>query len=347
MVKRRLRIRALVLLAAPTAIVACSLFGPLPDVAPELTDGAATPDALAPPPDARTEATADVVNDQASGGDAVFAYTGGVQTFIVPNGVTSVAVKLWGGAGGALGSEYRGGHGAFVFHPAIAVVPGEMLTVIVGGGGGARSEGPGGSPTLTNADGGFGGGGAGTVAAPPNPRYLWGAGGGGRSALIRGADEILTAGGGGGVGYPTSGTTGNGGIACANADGSGGNGEGPGAGQGATLAAGGQGGTGATTPGNPGTALKGGDGLEGGSKASGGGGGGTYGGGSGAHTINAVSGAGGGGSCSTSDGGMIDPAGGVSDPDWLAPAGRGRTGAAIDGGFEGTGANGRVVIRWK
>jgi hypothetical protein len=33
----------------------------------------------------------------------VFAYTGTLNTFVVPSGVTSLTVKLWGGGGGSAG----------------------------------------------------------------------------------------------------------------------------------------------------------------------------------------------------------------------------------------------------
>ena len=59
---------------------------------------------------------------------SVFSYTGTNQTFIVPSGVTSLTVKLWGAGGG-----YQGGSGAFVTG-LLAVTPSDALPLIIGGG---------------------------------------------------------------------------------------------------------------------------------------------------------------------------------------------------------------------
>src|SRR5262249_3353793 len=61
-----------------------------------------------------------------------FSYTGSNQTFVVPDNVTSIFVKLWG-AGGSGGSG-TGGGGGFTSGN-LAVTPGETLILIVGGGG--------------------------------------------------------------------------------------------------------------------------------------------------------------------------------------------------------------------
>src|SRR5881394_4009110 len=75
----------------------------------------------------------------------VFSYTGSLQSYTVPDGITSLDVKLWG----AGGNDWGGG-GAFI-SGSLAVTPGEVLSILVGGGGGT---GPIGS-------GAFGGGGRG------------------------------------------------------------------------------------------------------------------------------------------------------------------------------------------
>jgi hypothetical protein len=102
----------------------------------------------------------------------VFSYTGANQTWVVPTGITSVQVKLWG-AGGAHG----GGSGAFV-SGLLSVTAGQSLTLIVGQGG------------ATNGGATFGGGGAG---------FSSGGAGGGRSGIRNSSNiELVTAAGGGG-----------------------------------------------------------------------------------------------------------------------------------------------------
>ncbi|WP_394795817.1 hypothetical protein [Armatimonas sp.] len=77
---------------------------------------------------------------------SAFSFTGANQVFVVPSGITSLTVKLWGAGGGGLGGFSGGGSGAFVTG-LLTVTPGETLTLIVGGGGGSAGS------------GGFGGGG--------------------------------------------------------------------------------------------------------------------------------------------------------------------------------------------
>jgi hypothetical protein len=347
---RRARLAALVIvLTTAGALVACSIFGPLPDVTDAPPAAEAGSNDAPSGVDGSADSSADVAIDAPAGNVQVFTYVGAEQTFIVPAGVTTIEVKLWGAAGGTTTSgagTYRGGHGGFVHHPKLAVQSGETLTVLVGGGGGAYTAGPGGNPTASYADGGFGGGGNGNI--PPGPKYLWSAGGGGRSAIRRSGVDLLSAGGGGGVGYPTIGATGNGGSACVGIDGAGENGAGPDPGGGATTTAGGAAGSGGTMEGIAGASLLGADGLSGSQATSGAGGGGLFGGGSGAFVLNTVSGAGGGGSCFVGDGGTVDPSGGVSDPDFAASAARGKIAEYDASGpvLQGTGAHGRVVIRW-
>lgn len=97
-----------------------------------------------------------------------FPFTGADQSFVVPTGVTSIFLKMWGAGG--YGGSAGGGGGAYV-QGRLAVIPGETLTLIVGQGG---------PSTLIVS---YGGGG----------NY----GGGGRTAIRRGATELVTAGGGG------------------------------------------------------------------------------------------------------------------------------------------------------
>jgi hypothetical protein len=184
-----------------------------------------------------------------------FAYTGGVQTYTVPAGITSLSVDMAGAAGG---SSYiaAGGMGGRL-QATLAVTPGQVLTIYVGGAG-------------TTA-GGYNGGGS----AP----YDYGTGGGASDIRTGGtalANRVLVAGGGGGAG-DSGGTGGAGGGTTAGAgsnDSYGGTG-----GSGGTSSAGGNGGpaSNGAPAGSTGTSGTGGTG----STYAGGGGGGYFGGGGG------------------------------------------------------------------
>ncbi len=223
-----------------------------------------------------------------------FSYTGAKQTFVVPRGVTRIAVVALGAAGSGHDSVPcdpdrdcfgRGGR----VYAEIPVKPREKLYVYVGGKG-------------KSAAGGFNGGGdAGTPGRGRFPGY----GGGGASDVREGdnklKDRVLVAAGGGGQGGPGS-------ALSLYYDSSGGNGGGKdgesgtspfgGGGGGGSQTQGGAGGapgtgSGSGSPGQPGSrgALglggSGGNGANAGSSgysggAGGGGGGGYYGGGGGA-----------------------------------------------------------------
>jgi len=107
-----------------------------------------------------------------------FAFTGGVQNWVVPTGVTSITVDVYGADGH--GAQGLGGR-VQATHP---VTPGETLYLYVGGAG-------------TETTGGFNGGGS---AGSKNDH----GGGGGASDIRRGGttlyDRIIVAGGGGGTG---------------------------------------------------------------------------------------------------------------------------------------------------
>ncbi len=66
-----------------------------------------------------------------------FQFSPSPQVFLVPEGVTSVLVELWGGggAGAAGGAPGGGGAGGSYARATFAVAPGEQFTVSVGGGG--------------------------------------------------------------------------------------------------------------------------------------------------------------------------------------------------------------------
>jgi hypothetical protein len=144
-------------------------------------------------------------------GNITFSYTGESQTFTVPEGVTSINVKVWGAGGGGANysDEYQGGSGGFA-GGTITVNPRDILIIIVGGGGGR------GISNTVGGVGGYGGGGYGTRGDAA------GAGGGGLSgiftdengtdfeSLTQGNAIIIAGGGGGGTGYSGPGGAGGG-----------------------------------------------------------------------------------------------------------------------------------------
>ncbi len=122
-----------------------------------------------------------------------FAYTGAVQTYTVPCGVTSIQVDMKGARGGfGYGSYSRGGYGGRVVC-SLSVTPGQVLYLNVGGYGNNGSSG-------SYATGGFNGG--------AGCSYTYGGGGGGATDIRIGSNtlsnRVVVAGGGGGGGYYTS-----------------------------------------------------------------------------------------------------------------------------------------------
>jgi gliding motility-associated-like protein len=135
-----------------------------------------------------------------------FVYTGAVQTFTVPC-TDSIIVKVWagGGAGGGADADSGrvGGAGAYV-KSTLGVVPGQILTLIVGGGAEPGANGVNGCYSAKG--GGAGGWGNGMIdggtGGKPGCIGGSGAGGGGGAGtgLYNGATVLLVAGGGGGGG---------------------------------------------------------------------------------------------------------------------------------------------------
>jgi hypothetical protein len=216
------------------------------------------------------------------------AYTGAIQSYTVPSGVTSLTVYLWGAGGGGsqAGQNAAGGAGSFITGT-MTVTSGTTYYVVVGGGGTfTRATG-----TFLTNPGGYGGGGQGYYAA----------GGGGYSGIFtsntpsQGA-AIVIAGGGGGAGLDSTNDYGGSAIYIQDSAQAGGtNGANPLlGGGGATASAGGIAGTfsGASgaQAGVAGSALTGGNG---GQNYGGGGGGGYWGGGGGAYQAGASGGGGG------------------------------------------------------
>ncbi len=118
-----------------------------------------------------------------------FLYTGAMQTFTVPAGITSVTIEAWGAQGWS--GSYSGGKGGYA-KGNLAVTSGQTLYIFVGGQGTAAvGEGiPSGA--------GWNGGGLGQTNASPNSA---GGGGGASDVRVGGtalANRVIVAGGGGG-----------------------------------------------------------------------------------------------------------------------------------------------------
>jgi Glycine rich protein/Secretion system C-terminal sorting domain len=210
-------------------------------------------------------------------GQTSFSYTGAVQTYTVPSGVTRISVDVWGAGGGisydSAAYPDRGGWGGRV-QALMAVTPGMVLNIYVGGKG---SDGA----YTTGGGGGYNGGGYGGEAS-------WGysgGGGGGGSDIRTGSaltSRLIVAGGGGGAGaecssfayYPDGERGGDGGNDVGESGGDGCYFDG---GHGASDSAGGAGGynIGSSSP-APGIAGSLGSGGGGGTPSTGGGGGGGY-----------------------------------------------------------------------
>ena len=217
-----------------------------------------------------------------------YAYTGSLQTYTVPPGITSIQIEVWGAQGQALiiedFSPSSGGLGGYA-KGNLAVTPGQVLNIFVGGQG-------------LNGAAAFNGGGIGGFGTPSTHTGGYAGGGGGASDVRVGgvalANRVIVAGAGGGGGRDyvnggcvPCGTGGNGGAGGALIGSDGvdpGSNPNPGSrGRGGTGVAGGAGGLGTEgVAGNPGVLGIGGNGQPGNqSVASGAGGGGYYGGGGG------------------------------------------------------------------
>ena len=234
---------------------------------------------------------------QVPSGNQNFTYSGNIQNFTIPVGVTSIVID----ARGAQGGNTNGGNGARMVGT-FAVTPGEVLGIVVGQQGIVNNCGGGGAS---------GGGGGGTfvwrLSAPALPMIAAGAGGGGNTnwtgGCIDGIDAVTTQDGTQGSG-PTSamgGTAGQGGFGNApSGTGSGGAGW-LSAGQNSTWGSGCTGGLGPFTFTGGSGAMAFGPGGEGGYGGGGGavcgcGGGGGYSGGGGGEGSSCRAGGGGGGS---------------------------------------------------
>lgn len=136
-----------------------------------------------------------------------FNYTGGLQSFVIPAGVTSVQIECWGGQGRNNAQGLAGGRGGFA-RGNLAVSAGQTLRIYVGGGGGTSTSGhfngggnAGVGSSCATARGG-GGGGASDVrlnsTALSARRIVAGGGGGAGGNRISGCGRGTGGGGGGG-----------------------------------------------------------------------------------------------------------------------------------------------------
>lgn len=155
-----------------------------------------------------------------------FAYTGSLQTYVVPTGTTSITVDMAGGAGGG-GSNTSpgGGRGGHRVQATIPVTPGQTLYIAVAGGGiGAFDCYPPSSDTYGTRNGGWpGGGNNGSTTWWTTGCMSVGGSGGGYSGIFTSntlsqANALVIAGGGGGKGV-NFGTWLNGGHATVSAGG--------------------------------------------------------------------------------------------------------------------------------
>lgn len=132
------------------------------------------------------------INDPSTLNSEVFSFTGAAQTWVVPEGVTSIRVEAYGAQGGG----DHGGLGGSV-HTDLSVVPGESLEIRVGGQGSVAGAGwNGGGSAVAPATGG---GGASDIRRPSyslSARAVVAGGGGGAAASANTATGMGGAGGG-------------------------------------------------------------------------------------------------------------------------------------------------------
>ncbi|MBB14800.1 hypothetical protein CMK22_05975, partial [Candidatus Poribacteria bacterium] len=146
------------------------------------------------------------VSGSSGSGNEIFSYTGSVQTFTSPSGVTSIQIEAWGAEGGgrvlsgnsASGLGGKGGYSSGT----LSVTPNQDLYVYVGGHGSSSTNGV--------AAGGWNGGGSGHASSSGEP----GNGGGGATDVrtVNGswndatslASRVIVAAGGGGGGEDPS-----------------------------------------------------------------------------------------------------------------------------------------------
>ncbi|MBK6997822.1 MAG: HYR domain-containing protein [Lewinellaceae bacterium] len=135
-------------------------------------------------------------------GNETFVYTGALQSFVVPAGVTQITISALGASGGNA-SGFIGGLGSSMTGE-FSVTPGQVLDILVGG------QGESNDCSLTGS-----GGGGSFVAIGATPLIVAG-GGGGASINNNGVNAVTgTAGTTDGGGFGTGGVGGLGGSSCA------------------------------------------------------------------------------------------------------------------------------------
>lgn len=287
-----------------------------------------------------------------------YTYSGADQTITIPNGITSVDVRVFGAAGGGANlswySGQGGGAGGGFAKGTVAVSGAPTLTIVVGQGGAPNSTtsaygggGPGGGSSQTNTIGGSGGGYSGVFSLATKTAasaFIIGGGGGGASP---GADFASSGAGGGG------GATGGQDAVPASS------------GRGGTASAGGAAATGTSSCSiaqTAGTQFNGGSGgtstSAGSHEGGGGGGGGYFGGGGGLCQSGATQNGGGGGGSSFTGGTGVSASSTSSGSNWIyagACSGSSTSGGLADplytsgigaGSCYGAGGNGLVVIQY-
>ena len=159
-------------------------------------------------PGGTTTYYAEAAAPSGSSGSQTFDYTGNIESFTVPAGVTSLTLDTKGAQGGNTQIHF-GGKGARMIGT-VAVTPGQVLKVLVGGQG-------------TLSDYGGGGGGTFVTTATNSPLVIAGGGGGGNnwSAVASSPGQITTYGANGSLGI-AGGSSGNGGSGGVGGGGGGG-----------------------------------------------------------------------------------------------------------------------------
>lgn len=104
-----------------------------------------------------------------------FNYTGALQTFVVPAGVTSVSIEAYGAQGGSSEGGAPGGLGGYATG-SLSVNGGDVLNIYVGGTGIA-------AVSVNSFTGGYNGGGSGGITSAAN--FLPRGGGGGGASDVR------------------------------------------------------------------------------------------------------------------------------------------------------------------
>lgn len=145
------------------------------------------------------------------GDELTFTYSGTVETFVVPAGVTSIRIDARGAQGGGSSNGTAGGRGARMTGN-FAVIPGQVLSIVVGQQGQLQTGG--------NVQNSSGGGGGSFVYLASGPTLFVAAGGGGGKCNYTGsgplhadADGQVTEEGGDSSDGNAGGSGGNGGAA--------------------------------------------------------------------------------------------------------------------------------------